>query len=101
MMLASVQLKMLRNTHPMKSISRRNFLKSSFAGAAACGLSPHSWSQVLGANEDIRVAVVGLNGRGGSHLDEFSFDPAREKFVDNARADQLLTRAYRAPFAVP
>jgi predicted dehydrogenase len=32
------------------------------------GLSPRSWAQVPGANEDIRVAVVGFNGRGGDHI---------------------------------
>ncbi len=55
----------------MKTITRRNFLKSSLAGAAACSLAPRSWSQVAGANDDIRVAVVGINGRGGSHIGEF------------------------------
>ncbi|HVR36208.1 MAG TPA: Gfo/Idh/MocA family oxidoreductase, partial [Methylomirabilota bacterium] len=55
----------------MKTITRRNFLKSSLAGAAACSLAPRSWSQVPGANEDVRVAVIGLNGRGGSHISEF------------------------------
>jgi len=29
------------------------------------------------------------------------FDPSREMFVDNARADCLLTRQYRQPFIVP
>ena len=55
----------------MRTITRRGFLKTSLAGAAACGLSPRSWSQVAGANDDIRVAVIGINGRGSSHLSEF------------------------------
>jgi len=29
------------------------------------------------------------------------FDPEREKFVNNAAADKLLTREYRAPYIVP
>jgi len=29
------------------------------------------------------------------------FNPRKEKFVDNAQADMLLTRNYRAPFIVP
>jgi hypothetical protein len=29
------------------------------------------------------------------------FDPAREQFVENAKADGLLRRDYRAPFVVP
>ncbi len=28
-------------------------------------------------------------------------DPKIERFIDNANANELLTRAYRAPFAVP
>jgi hypothetical protein len=29
------------------------------------------------------------------------FDPKAEKFVGNAKANELLTRPYRAPFVVP
>jgi len=29
------------------------------------------------------------------------FDPATERFVDNAQANELVTRNYRAPFVVP
>ena len=59
----------------MKPLSRRSFLKSSLAGAAACTLSPRSWSQVSGANDRVRVAVVGINGRGESHISEFGKMP--------------------------
>jgi len=48
--------------------SRRTFLKTSALAAAGLALSARSWSQVTGANSDIRVAVVGLNGRGKDHL---------------------------------
>lgn len=51
----------------MTSISRRTLLKGTlFTGAAA--LLPGS--RVLGANEDIRVAVIGFNGRGMSHISD-------------------------------
>jgi hypothetical protein len=30
-----------------------------------------------------------------------AIDPVSERFVDNSRADQLLTREYREPFVVP
>ena len=49
----------------MVRITRRDFLTGSIAAGAALAL-PHS--RVLGANEDIRVAVVGFNGRGQSHI---------------------------------
>ena len=56
----------------MKShlFTRRSFLKTSCLTAAAYSLSPRSWASVRGANEDVRIAVVGLNGRGGTHLEE-------------------------------
>jgi predicted dehydrogenase len=50
--------------------TRRSFLKTSFVAAAACSLSPRSWASVPGANEDVRIAIVGLNGRGQAHLEE-------------------------------
>ncbi|MDO8543169.1 MAG: Gfo/Idh/MocA family oxidoreductase [Opitutaceae bacterium] len=53
----------------MNALSRRTFLKTSAVATAATALSARSWGQVAGANSDIRVAVIGLNGRGrGSHL---------------------------------
>jgi predicted dehydrogenase len=55
----------------MKTLTRRSFLKNSLLTASAVSLPVHSWAQVLGANDDIRVAVVGFNGRGGGHINEF------------------------------
>ena len=51
-------------------VSRRAFLKSSLITAGA-SLSPVSWAQVAGANDTIRVAVVGVHGRGGGHIGEY------------------------------
>src|SRR5476651_1187429 len=48
----------------MPHVTRRTFLKTSALAAAGAALTSRSWSQVAGANGDIRVAVVGLNGRG-------------------------------------
>ena len=52
----------------MAPLTRRTFLKTSAVAVAGVALSARSWAQVPGANSDIRVAVVGLNGRGKSHL---------------------------------
>ena len=52
----------------MSSFTRRSFLKTSAAAAAGVALSARSWSQVTGANGDVRMAVIGLNGRGKNHL---------------------------------
>src|SRR5437016_3926410 len=51
--------------------NRRSFLKTSFMTAAACSLSPRSWARVRGANNDIRIAVIGLHGRGEAHLEGY------------------------------
>ena len=69
----------------MKQINRRNFLRKSLVAGAATGLWPWlgrsqfiidpsvvSYKQVRGANEDLRAAVVGLNGRGRDHVKQLS-----------------------------
>lgn len=54
-------------TTPPSFASRRTFLKTTALGTAAL-LSARAWANVPGANGDVRVAVVGLNGRGREHL---------------------------------
>lgn len=55
-------------------MTRRDFFhKSSVAGAgvAVASLSPLSWSRVLGANDEIRMGVIGFNSKGAQHIDVF------------------------------
>jgi predicted dehydrogenase len=52
----------------MKNINRRTFLTRTALAAGALSWTARSWSQVRGANEDIRMAVVGFNGRGKDHI---------------------------------
>ena len=52
----------------MNHLTRRTFLKNTALIGTAAALSARSWAQVAGANSDVRVAVIGLNGRGGNHL---------------------------------
>jgi len=52
----------------MKKITRRSFMKGTLAVGAALTL-PHA--QVLGANDDIRVAIIGLGIKGGGHVKDF------------------------------
>ena len=59
----------------MPSLSRRSFLKTAAWASAGAALSARSWGQVAGANSDIRVGVVGLNGRGKSHVKGFGQVP--------------------------
>ena len=56
-----------------ESLNRRNFLKTStgvsVAAAAAPAIVPKT---VFGANDRVRVAVLGVNGRGRNHMAGFS-----------------------------
>lgn len=52
----------------MKRITRRNFIK----GAAAVGASlALPYSRVRGANDDVRVAVIGFRGHGKTHINAY------------------------------
>src|SRR5688572_2993150 len=55
----------------MSRITRRRFLSTSAAAGAGL-LVASSSRRVLGANEDVRVAIVGTGSRGGNHIDAFS-----------------------------
>jgi hypothetical protein len=47
--------------------SRRTFLRGTVAGAAGLATLP-SWAAPLGANSDVRVAVIGFKSRGSGHI---------------------------------
>jgi predicted dehydrogenase len=51
-------------------VSRREFLGSVVAGAAgmALGSTAQSYARILGANDRVNFAIIGLNGRGYAHL---------------------------------
>src|SRR5262245_57314772 len=55
----------------MSCLNRRRFLQQSLAAAATITIAgTKSSGRVLGANDTVRVAVAGLNGRGGAHVGE-------------------------------
>jgi len=53
-------------------LTRRAFLRNTAVVGAATALSARSWAQVAGANGELRVAVIGVNGRGKNHLESLS-----------------------------
>ena len=52
----------------MNPITRRTFIKSAAFTAAAFSLPRSPWARVPGANDEIRIAIVGFNGQGKSHI---------------------------------
>src|ERR1700730_12058180 len=61
-----------RETLPLGEtmITRREFLDALAVGAAglAVGTTAKSYGQILGSNDRLNFAVIGLNGRGYAHL---------------------------------
>ncbi len=51
----------------MSRIKRRTFMKGAAGVAAGAVLGPAF--NVMGANEELRVAVIGIKGRGANHID--------------------------------
>ena len=77
----------------MKNVTRRDFVKSTFAAGLAAAL-PYSRAQ--GANDRIRVGLVGCGGRGkGAHIPSFEkqkgvtvvalSDPDRQRMAEAAK----------------
>ena len=59
-----------------KAMTRRCFLRKTLRAGICLGALPKwsasAWSKPLGANDDIRIAIVGLNGHGtGAHLNRY------------------------------
>ncbi|MCF7709022.1 MAG: gfo/Idh/MocA family oxidoreductase, partial [Verrucomicrobia bacterium] len=77
----------------MNKISRRKFLeKSLIAGAGA--LSAPYILKSASPNETLGVAVVGVRGRGNSHLGAFISDPRTEvRYIVEVDADVASKRA--------
>ncbi len=65
----------------MSEINRRKFLKDTGVTAAAVGLGLFGSRTILGGigpNDTIRVAVIGVKGRGGNHIESFKKLPKVE-----------------------
>jgi predicted dehydrogenase len=58
------------------SITRRQFLGSSAAAVLVAGTMTRG--KVFGANEKVRMAVIGFHGRGKEHMDEWTSHPDSE-----------------------
>ncbi len=92
----------------MARVSRRQFLGHIAAGGAAFAVPLIGAGRVLGANDRISVAVVGIGGRGGSHIDEFArmdgvqvtylVDPDSRFFAN--RSKQVQDRGKNVPKCV-
>lgn len=92
----------------MSHLSRRQFLENSMfatAAAALAGKTGRAFSADEPAGEKLRVAVVGVNGRGGSHIAGFGGRKDCEiaaivdadEVVGNRKADDIEKRFGKRP----
>lgn len=56
---------------------RRSMMKG-VGAAGAMAMSARSYARILGANDRIRVGIVGVNGRGQAHMSAFTKQPNTE-----------------------
>lgn len=54
--------------HPSTMVPNRRTFATGSAAAAASLLTTSAWARPIGANDDLRMAVVGLNGFGRRHI---------------------------------
>lgn len=56
----------------MPKVTRRSFLQRSLAAGAVLSLPAKIYAQAPGSNSAIRVATIGFNGRGNSHISAYT-----------------------------
>jgi predicted dehydrogenase len=57
--------------HNKSLLRRRDFLKTTAGGVLALGTAPAFGAGVLGANDRVRIGVIGINGMGQNHIKEY------------------------------
>ncbi|MGI4830500.1 MAG: Gfo/Idh/MocA family protein, partial [Janthinobacterium lividum] len=77
-------------------ITRRHFIGTAAAGVAASSLSlsAKSYAQILGANERVHFAVVGLNSRGYAHLSSLQANRKDTRLVQVCDVDANILAKY-------
>lgn len=91
----------------MSQFNRRRFLKTS-AAASSLMFAPAIGRAGMSQNEKLGVAVIGVNGRGSSHIDEYLRDERTEirvivdadEAVANRRCEEIEKKQGTRPRAV-
>lgn len=82
----------------MNYLTRRSFLKHSAiaAGALTMAGSASSYGRIIGANDRLRIAIAGCNGRGKSHMDGWLDQPNVEIAYLIDPDEEVLNRSLAA-----
>ncbi len=81
-------------------VSRRNFV-GGLAAAGAASFSARSYAAIMGANDRVQFAVIGLNGRAGAHLSSLKANAADARItyvcdVDTTILDRFARKTTQA-----
>ena len=79
-------------------VTRREFLDTLAVGAAglAAGTNAKSYRQILGSNERLNFAVIGLNGRGYAHLASLKANKSAARISHICDVDSNILQKFSA-----
>src|SRR5258708_11886207 len=77
-------------------VTRREFLDALAVGAAglAVGTTAKSYGQILGSNDRLNFAVIGLNGRGYAHLASLKANRSAARISHVCDVDSNILRKF-------
>src|ERR1700685_4333889 len=78
------------------TVTRREFLDALAVGTAALavGTAAKSYSQILGSNDRLNFAVIGLNGRGYAHLSSLKANKSAARISHVCDVDSEILRKF-------
>src|SRR6202043_1204722 len=77
-------------------VTRREFLDALAVGAAglAVGSTAKSYSQILGSNDRLNFAVIGLNGRAYAHLASLKANRSAARISHVCDVDSVILKTF-------
>jgi len=77
-------------------VTRREFLDTLAIGAAGMAMtsSAKSYAQILGSNDRVNFAIIGLNGRAGAHLSSLKTNSANARVTHVCDVDSVILKRF-------
>jgi len=77
-------------------VTRREFLDTLAVGAAGLAVSStaKSYAQILGSNDRVNFAIIGLNGRAGAHLSSLKANSATARVTHVCDVDGIILKRF-------
>jgi len=77
-------------------VTRREFLDAVAVGAAGLAINStaKSYAQILGSNDRVNFAIIGLNGRAGAHLSSLKASSATARVTHVCDVDSVILKRF-------